>query len=105
MFETFTALLVILELIEASAGRRQQYGVARCSMRAGVGHGVFESFAVASKAPRPLRASWISGLAAPISKAPLARCGERRAQGSVVAALVLSAENDPQARRKRIDGL
>jgi|SRR6185437_11248083 len=104
MFKTFTALFVILKLIEAGARRRQEHGVSRCGMGAGISHGIFESFAVTQR-NRALEGLLDQRPGCPDQQSAFGALGEWRAQGRVIAAFVLSAEDDPQAALERIDGL
>ena len=108
MFETLTASFVIFEI---DRSWRRQAPAVRCRpVRHVREHKPRRRSRVSQSRqgqPAPDQRARFGSAARPrrSARAPFARSASGVAQGSVVAALVLSSENDPQAARERVDGL
>src|SRR5258708_4575793 len=94
----------VLELIETCAGRSEQYDFTGFRLARGMLHGGFESPALNQ---RQTRAQWSGNLfrrRAEQQNAP-SLLFQTIVKQSVIAVLVLAAQNDPQTAGKRVERL
>ena len=97
-------MFVIFKLIETGAGRREQHGVARPGAFERQRHGALQSAgALERHRAAELRVDLLRGRADQQNQA--GALAQQRNQRSVVAALILAAQNDEQAAGKSFQGL
>src|SRR5574340_760236 len=104
LFERSATMLVTAELVETGAGGRQQYGVAGAAMLVAVLHGGFKGPGAHDGDGALDLAGDLPGCGADQQRGPRF-FGERPTEDRVVAALVLAAEDDPEAAGKGVQRL